>query len=1031
MKKVVNSVLASALALSVAPMAVGAAEEEQQQQQLDSKLQTAVNRLQALELVVGDDKGDLKLDQPITRAEFATLVVRARGLASGVPLAKYQQKYKDILVSDWYSGWINVASGEGLVKGYPDNTFGPNNNVTYAEAATMLVRALGYEPSVSQAGWPNNFIAKAAELGVSDGVQIDPNKPAIRGDVFKMLDNALNIDLMKPVTYGTQLEYKVVPGTSLVEDYLNVLVYDMDWYTEDDLDNKYDADDLPVVTGVPAIELGDLAEDEVTLNSSIAGGLKGTYKVANGINPNEFAGQHVQVWVKESSNVIIWMEASADEEVLNTKFKAFYHDGDELDKDNYDDSGVDLDDVDEIRVDLDGRKYEFAENAAFTYNYQKIADLDEFIETVIENSDVEDMQTKAVLNGEGKISYIHIVDDVQGDQDSDYKFGSEVIKEIDAEDTRLEFFDGDDLDFEDLEEGIDFIVLRNGERATFADLQPLDVVNVYYADGDEDKRIVVATSKTVSGTVEKVQIKADDDNRLVINGETYRMRGDVTISDDDNESADVATDEDIRDLLDDEVTLYLDSSGRVRHILIGEGSDNRVKAVVTKDAHYDAGRDELTFEVVTEKGAEDTVVIEDADDISFENDDDEIDSDNLADYVQFFDVKSLSRTNKPIFVELELDKEGEVESVEILDTDELVHMDADTFQDESDEDTLDGKDITEDTVVFDLTGQLKKSGNRDYIDDADTAKWSSVEGEEHEVFYIEDDGDIEYVFVISGDLTADGLVGYVTEFGKGTDDTVTIINENGETVEYKLDGSYNDARKKFADSDLIYFTVNADEEVDIDSVEVIATLSDDYLGGDGYEIKDYTKVDDVVVGRVVDFDKSEVELEVYADGKFQEKAFQLSSAVIVYDDEVVKSADEDDLVILIDTDDNSAKYDFVLVLDNPADDYSKEEVEEFLKQVPQDDNGGGDDLIVEDNVEAKGINLAGTYFYSVEAPAGTVDGNATVTVTLGSETKTATVNDDGSFGPVEFALDERVTKATITVTLGDKEDEVDVDVDVE
>ncbi|UFJ40130.1 S-layer homology domain-containing protein [Brevibacillus humidisoli] len=1008
-------------------MAVSAAEDDTQ---IDSKLQNTIDRLQALELVTGDDKGQLNLENPITRAEFATLVVRARGLASGVPLAKYQTKYSDILVSDWYSGWINVASGEGLVKGYPNNTFGPNNNVTYAEAATMLVRALGYEPSVSQAGWPNNFIAKAAELGISDNVQIDPNKPATRADVFMMLDNSLDIDLMKQVTYGSQIEYKAVPGTSLVEDYLNVIVYDMDWYTEDDLDNEYDADDLPFVTGVPAVELGDLEEDEITLASGFSGGLKGTYKVSNGINPNEFAGQHVQVWVKESSNVIVWMEPSEDEEVLNTTFDAFSFDGDDLDGDNYDDDNVDLDDEDEIRVELGGRKYEFADNAAFVYNYQKIDDMQEFIETVIENSDVDGMQTKAVLNGQGQINYIHIVDDVQGDQESDYKFGSEVVKEIDAEDLSLEFFDGDDLDFEDLEEGTDFIVLRNGERATFGDLKPLDVVNVYYAGGDEDKRIVVATSKTVEGTVEKVTIKSDTDNRLVINGETYRMRGDVTISDDDNETAEVANDDDIRDLYDDEVTLYLDSSGRVRHILVGEGNDNTVKAVVTKDAYYDPGRDELTFEVVDEKGVSGKkVVITDADDISFENDDDDIDSDNLKDYVDVFNVVS---SKKPVFVELELDDEGDVESVEVLDSDDLQHMDADTFGDESEEDTLDGDDITDSTVVFDLTGDLKKSGDRDEIDDADTTKWSYVEGDDHEVYYITEDGDVEYVFVISNSITSEGTFGYVKEFSKSTDDTAIIINEDGEEKEYKLDGDYEDARKEFADSDLIYFELNGDDEIDLDSVEVIATLDDDFLDGDGYEInKNYSQVDDVVVGRVVDFDKSEVELEVATGNDFDEKTFQLSNAVIVFDDEKVRDADEDDLVILVDTDDNSDKYDFVLVLDEPADEYSRAEVEEFLKQVAQSgEEPGGDDLIKEEDVEAKGVALAGAYFYTVEAPAGTVDKDAVVEVTLGGQTKTAEVNSDGSFGPLEFATEDKATKATINVTLGDKEDEEEISVSV-
>ncbi|MBO8165433.1 MAG: S-layer homology domain-containing protein [Brevibacillus sp.] len=1030
MKKVVNSVLASALALSVAPMAVGA--EEAQDQQLDSKLQSTINRLQALELVKGDDKGNLNLDNEITRAEFATLVVRARGLASGVPLAKYQTKFSDVQVSDWYSGWINVASGEGLVKGYPNNTFGPNNNVTYAEAATMLVRALGYEPAVSSADWPNNFIAKAAELGISDGVMIDPNKPATRKDVFMMLDNSLSVDLMKQVTYGTQVEYKAVPGTSLVEDYLNVTVYDTDWYTQDDVDNRYDADDLPFVVGVPAVELGKLKEDEVILKSSVAGGLQGTYKVANGINPNEFAGQHVQVWVKDGSDVILWMEGSRDEEVLRTSFDSFSYDGDDIDGDT--DLDI-LDDLDELRVELDGRKYEFANNAVFVYNYQSFGnDWEEFVETVLEHSDVDGMSTKAVLNSEGQINYIHIVDDVQGDQDHDYKFGSEVIKEIDSEDKVIEFYDADDLDLEDLEEGEEFIVLRNGERASFSDLKPLDVVNVYYANGDDDKLIIVATSKTVEGKVEEVIIKKDTDTRLVINGETYRMRGDVTLSDDDNESADVATQDEIQDLDGEEVTLYLDASGRVRHILAGEaGEDNTVKAVVVKDGYYDDARDELIFDVFTEKGAKiSNVKITDPDDIDFDEavEDLDPDSDNLADYEDLFDITS-SKT--PIFVELELDDDGDVESVTLLDSGKP--LDAADFEDESDEDTLEGDDITDSTVVFDLTGAVKQSGSRDYIDSPKLSKWSYVEGEQHEVYYVSDNGDVEYVFVISGSITSSGQIGYVKEFTRsGGDHYAVIINEDGEEKKYKLDDEVNDARKIFKENDVIYFELNGSDELALDSVERIVNSHSSKIDV-GVEIDDRSEVDYVVAARVVDLDGSELVVEVAdEDGDTVEEEYVVSSSTVYVsldDNEKVKKVNDDDLVILIDTDDSSDKVDFVLIVD--TDDFSDEEIEEFLKQTPQSGGGDdeepqpGDDLLDLDKVQGKRIEFFGSYLYSITGEVGAVDPDATVTVTLGGQTKTATFNEDGSF-KAEFGLSGQYSTATINVELNGEEKEYTVDI---
>ena len=78
MKKVVNSVLASALALTVAPMAF--AEEATQAPAMDANMEKTVKRLEALGLVAGYGNGDYGVDKTITHAEFATLIVRARGL---------------------------------------------------------------------------------------------------------------------------------------------------------------------------------------------------------------------------------------------------------------------------------------------------------------------------------------------------------------------------------------------------------------------------------------------------------------------------------------------------------------------------------------------------------------------------------------------------------------------------------------------------------------------------------------------------------------------------------------------------------------------------------------------------------------------------------------------------------------------------------------------------------------------------------------------------------------------------------------
>lgn len=250
MKKVVNSVLASALALTVAPMVVGAEEATQtdttktEAPKMDAELQKVVNRLNALGVVQGYGDGDFKVDQTINRAEFATLITRIRGLEQGAKFAQYQSTFTDVNSSDWFAGFVNVASGQEIIKGFPDKSFKPKNDVTYAEAVTMLIRALGYEPSVKGV-WPNNMIAKASELNIAKSITA-PNNAATRGDIFKMIDNALRVKLMEQQDYGVNFNFQITNETLLTR-YMKVKVRDMEWAK----DEKNGAQDLPIVTNVP------------------------------------------------------------------------------------------------------------------------------------------------------------------------------------------------------------------------------------------------------------------------------------------------------------------------------------------------------------------------------------------------------------------------------------------------------------------------------------------------------------------------------------------------------------------------------------------------------------------------------------------------------------------------------------------------------------------------------------------------------------------------------------------------------------
>lgn len=143
--------------------------------------------------VQGDKKGDLMLDKNLTRAQFTALLARLDGKDDVAKAMKtLGTKFMDVTEAHWAIGYINFAAGKAWVNGYPDGTFGPEREVTYAEIATVLVRYLGVD--TMGFSYPVDYVAKAYELGLMKGLpEIENHKQAAtRKDMFQMLYNTIS-----------------------------------------------------------------------------------------------------------------------------------------------------------------------------------------------------------------------------------------------------------------------------------------------------------------------------------------------------------------------------------------------------------------------------------------------------------------------------------------------------------------------------------------------------------------------------------------------------------------------------------------------------------------------------------------------------------------------------------------------------------------------------------------------------------------------------------------------------------------------
>ncbi|MFK7691430.1 FG-GAP-like repeat-containing protein [Paenibacillus sp. HJGM_3] len=91
-------------------------------------------------LVEGRTQDGFWPDDNITRAEFATLLVRALGLTEeDDPIP-----FRDDAAGTWYAGAVRAAHQAGLIDGFEDGTFRPLEHITREQMAVMIARAMKY-----------------------------------------------------------------------------------------------------------------------------------------------------------------------------------------------------------------------------------------------------------------------------------------------------------------------------------------------------------------------------------------------------------------------------------------------------------------------------------------------------------------------------------------------------------------------------------------------------------------------------------------------------------------------------------------------------------------------------------------------------------------------------------------------------------------------------------------------------------------------------------------------------------------------
>lgn len=236
-------------------------------------------------VLTGDTTGDLMLDKALERRN--AVIMLARLLGEDEEAKNFEQEGLPTFTDNtdpFYNGYLAWAEANGYFEGYPDGTFRPRAEITVQEYAVVLLRALGYEDTP----W-NEVMDTAKELGLFEGLELEPNDPILRRymaaatvnalatplkDSEETLADKLNIDLPEPP------EPPVVDATKVEEVYAEnlkeiVVVFD----GEVDKDSAESTDNYSLASG-KTIASAVLSEDKTTVTLTLAKGNKMKNQVA-------------------------------------------------------------------------------------------------------------------------------------------------------------------------------------------------------------------------------------------------------------------------------------------------------------------------------------------------------------------------------------------------------------------------------------------------------------------------------------------------------------------------------------------------------------------------------------------------------------------------------------------------------------------------------------------------------------------------------------------------------------------------------
>ena len=405
-----------------------------------------VKVLTDLGIITGYEDGTFKPNQIITRAEMAKLLACVAG-ADG---SMVDEVFSDVPATHWANGYINYGYTMGAIAGRGDGTFDPEGKVTFNEATKMIVSLLGYDiVAAAKGGYPKGYLYVADNmLKLTKGIAA---RDGSRQTVATLLYNALEAPIMEPTSWSEgDLEFTKGDRT-LLKDYLEITKAE-GIVTETFYENFTDKEDTDV---------------------TIAG--VGTF-AANDTGAENYFGYSVIVYINDDDELVAIAPKNNENDTLEITFDKFEN-CNTTNKKNYV--------LFEYYEDLNDE-----EPTTAKYSDELVY----YVNGVEKNSYTID------IDKDGFIRYL----DNDGDNIYDFAFVEEVtdeyvVKAINEKSYKITGKKGSvTLDPEDEDQYITFI--KNGEIVDFETIAEDDVLSIVELYKGNVKKVYIS-SETVAGRV--------------------------------------------------------------------------------------------------------------------------------------------------------------------------------------------------------------------------------------------------------------------------------------------------------------------------------------------------------------------------------------------------------------------------------------------------------------------------------------------------------------------------------------------------